>query len=396
MLYRVNEKNGDRLSALGFGCMRLPRKGGAIDQEKAGALIRAAVAAGVNYFDTAYIYPGSEAALGEALQQAELREQVFLATKLPLQLIRTREDMDRCLDKQLQRLRTGYVDYYLLHMLGSVDLWERLRTLGVEEWIARKKADGVLRNIGFSFHGGRYAFERLIDAYPWDFCMIQYNYLDEHNQAGRTGLAYARNRGVPVFVMEPLRGGMLVNGLPAAARDVFSAAAPGRSLAEWGLRWVLDQAEVGMLLSGMGDQEQLAQNVLVAGEAGPGCVTDAERVAYSRAVQATKTAVRVSCTACGYCMPCPHGVDIPTCFSCYNESFSGAPSAARRRYLMATGAVSIKPTGAARCTQCRACEQRCPQGIAVSGEMQAVARRMEPPLMRAALSLARRVMRARR
>ena len=207
MQYRVNPKNGDSLSQLGLGCMRLPRRGVQIDQAKTNEMIGYAIAHGINYFDTAHMYPGSEEALGNALATLGKRDQVFIATKLPIIQCKKPEDFDKIFATELARLQTDHIDYYFMHMLCNVHTWERLRTLGIEAWIAEKKASGAIRNIGFSFHGGKQEFRDLLDAYPWEFCMIQLNYLDENNQAGYSGMQYAHEKGLPVFVMEPLRGG---------------------------------------------------------------------------------------------------------------------------------------------------------------------------------------------
>ena len=221
MNYR-NDKYGNKISILGFGCMRFTLKGGGIDIPKAKKEIKAAIDGGVNYFDTAYVYPGSEAAVGEIVENLGIRDKINITTKLPHYMIKKREDMDRFFDEELKRLRTDYVDYYLMHMLTDVKTWERLKMLGIEEWIAEKKASGQIRQIGFSYHGNSDEFCRLLEVYDWDLCQIQYNYLDENSQAGRTGLGVAAAKGIPVIIMEPLRGGRLANHLPAAAQKLFA------------------------------------------------------------------------------------------------------------------------------------------------------------------------------
>ncbi len=393
MQYSVNPRNGDRLSRLGLGAMRLPRKGGQVDQERTTALVQAAVARGVNYFDTAYIYPGSEEALGNALAQTGLRDQVYIATKLPHYLCKTAADFDRMFDKQLQRLRTDHVDYYLMHMLSNATAWQRLCGLGIENWIAEKRRSGQIRNVGFSFHGGRIDFAQLLDAHGWDFCMIQYNYMDEYNQAGKDGLTLASEKGLPVFVMEPLRGGMLATGLPQEAQSIFSAADSARSPAAWGLRWVWNHPEVTLLLSGMGAEAQLDENARVAETALPGTLSDPELAVYAQALQAINRAYKIPCTGCGYCMPCPRGVDIPTCFSCYNESYARGFSNGVRNYLMTTGVLSSTQSNAAKCVKCHACEKHCPQQIPISDRLGDVSRRLESFWFRPAAAIARKVMR---
>ena len=220
MQYR-KDKYGNDISTLGFGCMRFTRKGGAIDIPKAEKEIMAAVDAGVNYFDTAYIYPGSEAALGEIFTRNNIRNKVYIATKLPHYLIKSREGMERLFNEHLKRLKTDYIDYYLMHMLTDTQTWERLKKLGILEFLEEKKKSGAIRQIGFSYHGNADMFCRLVDAYDWDFCQIQYNYMDEHSQAGRKGLQYAHHKGLPVIIMEPLRGGKLVSMLPQEALQIM-------------------------------------------------------------------------------------------------------------------------------------------------------------------------------
>ena len=237
MQYR-HDKYGNELSVLGFGCLRFPQRNGKIDLEATRAQIKLAIDAGINYFDTAYVYGGSEAALGEILESEGLRSRVKIATKLPHYLIKSRSSLEKLFREELKRLRTDHVEYYLMHMLCDLDTWDRLKKLGIEEWIAEKKASGQIGQIGFSYHGGTEMFCKLVDAYDWDFCQIQYNYLDEHSQAGRRGLYHAHDKGLPVIIMEPLRGGKLVDLLPAEDRSVFAQSGKGWTPAQWGLRWL--------------------------------------------------------------------------------------------------------------------------------------------------------------
>ncbi|MBQ4346480.1 MAG: aldo/keto reductase, partial [Oscillospiraceae bacterium] len=243
-----NDRYGNRLSVLGFGCMRFPQKAGGIDLRETEAEILTAFHAGVNYFDTAYIYPGSEAALGKILEQNGIRKEVFIATKMPHALIKSMEGLDKLFAEQLKRLRTDYVDYYLMHMLPDTHTWERLKQLGIEAWLRQKQASGAIRQVGFSYHGNADMFCKLVDAYDWDFCQIQYNYLDEHSQAGRRGLHYANAKGLPVIIMEPLRGGRLVNRLPEDAKKIFADYEIRHTPAQWALRWLWNQPEVTVVL----------------------------------------------------------------------------------------------------------------------------------------------------
>ena len=268
MQYR-KDKYGRELSVLGFGCMRFTRKGNAIDFDKAEKEIMAAWRAGVNYFDTAYIYPGSEALLGAVLHRNGIREKVNIATKLPQYLVGSLNGVEKYFQEELGRLQTDYIDYYLMHMLTDPAQWERLKQAGILEWILEKKKTGAIRNIGFSYHGNTEKFLKILESYDWDFCQIQYNYLDEHTQAGVTGLKAAAARGIPVIIMEPLRGGRLAGGLPPAAVKEIEAMQPRRSAAEWGLRWIWNHPEATVVLSGMNDVSQVEENCRIAADAAP-------------------------------------------------------------------------------------------------------------------------------
>ena len=254
MQYR-SDKHGNMLSILGYGCMRFTKKGNSIDIDKAEQEILAAYRAGVNYYDTAYIYPGSEEALGEIFERNGIREKINIATKLPQYMIRSREGLDKYFGEELTRLRTTYIDYYLMHHLTDIAMWEKLKQVGILSWIADKKASGAIKNIGFSYHGNTENFLKILNDYDWDFCQIQYNYLDEVAQAGVKGLKAAADKGIPVVIMEPLRGGKLVNMLPAGALEAMKKSGHDWTPAEWGLRWLYNQEEVTVVLSGMNSGE---------------------------------------------------------------------------------------------------------------------------------------------
>ena len=387
MQYR-KDRRGEEISALGFGCMRFRRKGGGIDQEEAEREICRAVELGVNYFDTAYIYPGSEAALGLALEKHGLRDRVRIATKLPQYMIRSREAIDRYFDEQLARLRTDRVDYYLMHMLTDLDAWEKLVSLGIEDWIAEKKRKGAIGQIGFSFHGNTEMFLKVLNAYDWDFCQIQYNYLDEVSQAGRRGLQAAAARGIPVIIMEPLRGGRLVNLLPEEAKRLIGEDPKGRTPAELAFRWLWDQPEVTCVLSGMNSMEMLEENCRVAGDALPGHFAEADHALIAGVRDAINSRLRVGCTGCGYCMPCPKGVDIPGTFFCYNELYTVNRVSGLRDYFQAV-ALRKDAVAPSQCVGCGRCEQHCPQHLPIREELKKADRALRPFYVRAALSVGR-------
>ncbi|MCR8907262.1 aldo/keto reductase [Thermophilibacter sp. ET337] len=380
MQHRTNPRNGDSISALGLGCMRLPGPPGRPDPERARAIIACAVERGINYLDTAYLYPGNEACVGAALDELGLRDRVLLATKLPHGSVRATADLDRIFDEQLRRLRTDRVDYYLIHNVTSPAQWERLRDLGIEDWVARQRAAGRIRQTGFSYHGSAGDFPVLLDAYDWDFCQIQYNYAGEQYQAGTAGLHAAAARGLAVFVMEPLLGGRLADKLPDRARRILdAAAAPGlETPAAWGLSWVWDHPEVTMLLSGMAAPEQVEENAAVACRALPGSLTPAQHEVIARVVEEFARTNRVPCTGCNYCMPCPQGINIPGCFSAYNASFAHGWFTGLSQYFTASAVRTSAPKLVSNCVRCGACARHCPQGIDIPARLVDVGRRFQP------------------
>lgn len=382
MKYRENQKNGDMLSVLGYGCMRFSRKGADIDKEKTEKEIMAAIEMGINYFDTAYIYPGSETCLGEILEKNEVREKVKITTKLPHYLLKKTEDADRYFDEQLARLRTDHVDYYLMHFLASAETWQRLVDLGIDSWLEQKKAEGRIRNVGFSFHGDTANFIRIIDSYDWDICQVQFNYMDEHTQAGIDGLDYAHEKGIPVVIMEPLRGGRLADKLPESAKEEFRKADPSLSPAQWGLKWLWDHEQVNVVLSGMNDISQIMENVTAADSSEANAFTDEDRELFARVLEKINSNVKVKCTGCGYCQPCPQGVAIPTIFQIYNSSYGEQGYiTALKDYAMCT-AIRANSSGAGMCVGCGKCEQHCPQGIPIREELKKAAKRFETPLLK--------------
>ncbi len=375
MQYRKDRK-GNEISALGYGCMRFTKKGGNVDLEKAEREVLAAIEAGVNYLDTAYVYAGNEVAVGEILARTNTRDKVYLATKLPHYLIKSIDGVEKMFREELRRLQTDHIDYYLMHMLTDIPTWERLKKLGMEQWIKGKLVSGEIRNIGFSYHGNTEMFQKLVDAYDWDFCQIQYNYMDEHSQAGVEGLRYANKKGLPVIIMEPLRGGRLVNLLPESAKELFERDEEKRTPAELALKWLYDQPEVTCVLSGMNSLEMVEQNVKTACESPVGCLTESDRRLIEQVKEEIAKKVKVGCTGCGYCMPCPHGVDIPGTFRCYNAMYSEGKQGGRKEYLQCT-AFRKDTSSASQCISCGKCEMHCPQQIPIRKELKQAAKELE-------------------
>ena len=380
MNYRT-DKYGNKLSILGFGCMRFPMKAGRIDLAETEREILTAVQGGVNYFDTAYIYPGSEAALGEILERNGLRDRVYIATKLPHYLIKSREGLDKLFNEELRRLRTDHVDFYLMHMLTDTDTWERLKAMGIEEWIAEKKASGAIRQLGFSYHGNSDMFCKLIDAWDWDFCQIQYNYMDEHSQAGRRGLNHANGKGIPVVIMEPLRGGKLVSRLPEEAKRIFESYPVRHTPAQWAFRWLWNQPEVTVVLSGMNSDEMVRDNLRTASTVQIGELGPEEEAMLRQVVAAINSKMKVGCTGCGYCMPCPKNVDIPGTFAAYNRRYQEGKFWGFMDYVICT-LLRKNPTPASNCIGCGKCEKHCPQHLPIRQKLGEARKELEGPLYR--------------
>ena len=378
MNYR-KDKYGNDISILGYGCMRFSRTAGKIDLEKTEKEIMTAFHHGVNYFDTAYVYGGSEAALGKILKRNHIRKQVYIATKLPHYLIKTTDSMDKYFKEQLRRLQTNYVDYYLMHMLTDVQTWERLKSLGILEWLEEKKKNGAIRQVGFSYHGNSDMFCQLVDAYDWDFCQIQYNYMDENSQAGRKGLQYANKKGLPVIIMEPLRGGKLVNRLPKEAEKIFEKYPVKHTPAQWALRWLWNQPEVTCVLSGMNSKKMVQDNIKTASTVSVGEMGPKEEAMLQRVVQAINAKMKVGCTGCAYCMPCPKNVDIPGTFAAYNRCYSEGKRAAFIEYFMCT-AMRKNSSAASNCVECGKCEKHCPQHIKIRKELKNARKQLENPI----------------
>lgn len=379
------------ISILGYGCMRFVTKNGRIDFDKAEKEFMRAYELGVNYFDTAYIYPGNEEIVGRIIEKNNLRDKINLATKLPQYLVKSRASLDRYFDEELKRLRTDYIDYYLMHHMTDHTQWENLEVLGIREWLAEKKAEGKIRHVGFSFHGTTEEFLKILNSYDWEMCLVQYNYVDEHTQAGKAGVHAAAEKGIPVMIMEPLRGGKLVDLLPEKAKKKIADDPHGWSPAEWAFRWLWNQEDVTCVLSGMNSIEMIEENCHIASEARAGSFTDAEQQFLAGIKQIIIDTTKVNCSGCRYCMPCPKGVNIPGIFSCYNHMYSESKSSGRLEYFQ-TIALRSEPCEANLCVKCGKCEQHCPQNIPIREKLVEADKALNPPFIKLYNKAAKSVM----
>ncbi len=350
------------VSALGFGTMRLPVIGEDsknVDQAEAIRMIRYAIDHGINYVDTAYTYHGgnSEIILGKVLMDG-YRERIRLATKLPSWLVKSRADMDRILGQQLNRLKTDYIDFYLLHSLNK-QAWNKLLELKILDWVENVVSEGKLRYLGFSFHDEYEVLKEIVDAYDWTFCQIQYNYENENIQAGTKGLEYAAGKGLAVVIMEPLLGGMLTNP-PDAVRTIWDR--ENRNPVDMAFQWLWNKPEISVVLSGMSAMEQVRQNIQSASTSGVGTLTQNDLDLVAR-VHAKYQEIRpIPCTKCEYCMPCPNGVNIPRNFELYNVAIAyNNPSSGKEGY----NRLMPKEQRASSCEACGTCEEKCPQHIQI-------------------------------
>ena len=380
-MYRDFGKTNEKVSVLGFGCMRLPVTGDDptnIDEENAINILHYAIDHGVNFIDTAYPYHGSsldqggesEPFLAKALKDG-YREKVKIATKLPSWAIQTREDMGGYLNEQLERLETNFIDFYMVHGINKT-YWENLKELGFEEFLDQAITDGRIKHAGFSFHDRIELFKEVINHYDWSFCLIQYNYLDESYQAGKEGLKYAYQKGLGVAVMEPLRGGQLATNIPPEIQAAFNRFDVKKSPAEWALKWVWNHPEVSLVLSGMNTMDQVKENLKIAEEAQPNTLTDSELNAIDQVRSIFEKKLKVNCTGCGYCLPCPSGVDIPENFAKYNDYFLFGSPETKEEYQFHYQALIMENEMASSCIKCGACEEHCPQHIPIIQELKKV------------------------
>ncbi len=392
MLYRKIPSTGDNISLLGYGCMRLPQKGGRIDEPRAVSQLRGAIDRGVNYIDTAMPYHGgqSEVFLGKAGLTDGYREKIKLATKLPQWQVKSREEMDSLLDKQLKKLKTDRIDYYLIHAIDG-PAWSRLKLLGIEHFIDKAKKEGKIINSGFSYHGSMGDFNGIVDDYPWDIAQIQYNILDENNQAGKQGLEYAASRGLGVIVMEPLRGGQLVKKIPSEVTSLWDSLPEKRTPADWALRWIWNHKEVSCILSGMNDESHIDENIRIASECKAGVLDKEVLDTVVRVKESYSRLMKVGCTGCRYCLPCPAGIDIPYVFEQYNN-LKMFDNRLETRFLYAGRAGGImggKTSWASGCINCGKCESHCPQDLPIPALMKDVSKTMEGPVIKAMMGAGR-------
>lgn len=363
MQYR-KDKQGNELSILGYGCMRFTNKNGKIDLEKAEREILTAYQNGVNYYDTAYIYPGSEEALGIILEKNNIRDKVNIATKLPQYMINNANALDKYFNEELKRLRTDHIDYYLMHHLTDYVQWDRLKKLGIESWIKDKKEKGLIKNIGFSYHGNSELFIKILNDYKWDFAQIQYNYLDENSQAGKLGVKEAEKLNIPIIIMEPLRGGKLVNMLPEKAKTLIKNNKRHYSAAEWSFRWLYNQKAVTVVLSGMNSIQMVNENCKIASSAKEDSFTNEDYELINQIIEEIRKTEKIACTGCRYCMPCVKGIDIPGLFAAYNRMYSESKTSGRTQYAQAV-ALRKDVNYASACIKCGKCEAHCPQSIPI-------------------------------
>ncbi|HPJ32248.1 MAG TPA: aldo/keto reductase [Mesotoga prima] len=370
MIRREMGKTGEKVSALGFGCMRLPtRDDQSIDVDEATRMLRFAIDNGVDYVDTAWGYHNgqSEPFVGSALQDG-YRDKVNLATKLPSWLIKSREDMDYYLNEQLRRLRTDVIDFYLIHALNR-RYWKNLKEHDIFEFMDSALASGRIRHIGFSFHDTLDVFKEIIDSYGWEFCQIQYNFVDTEHQAGLEGLKYAAGKGIGVAVMEPLRGGKLATNVRDDILSIWTSSGIDRTPAAWALRWVWNDPDVGVVLSGMSTMDQVRENIETAREASPYSMSSSELAIVDKVREEYKKRIKVSCTGCSYCMPCPSGVAIPTCFDFFNDAYMfDSIEDHKKAYLRSVK----KENRASLCVECGRCEELCPQNIPIIEQLKEV------------------------
>ncbi len=372
MLYRKLIKGGDDLSTLGFGCMRFVCKDGNIDEELAHKQMLLAYENGVNYYDTAYPYLDgkSEGLLGDFIKKYDLRDKIYIADKMPTYWVKEQKQLEEYFSTQLERLQTDYIDYYLMHALGSYEEWCKLKDLGITSFIEEKKAKNQIRYVGFSFHGRQEEFMKILQDYSWDFCQIQFNYLDEYYQAGLKGLKKAYELGIGVVIMEPLRGGSLGDKAPTAVKKYFNSKDTENSCAYWALRYVLNFEEVGLLLSGMNNVSHVMENIKAVNVSTPNSLTNDEIEMIEYAKKLTRSLMKVPCTGCNYCMPCPKGINIPQTFEEYNNKRLSGKRYKNLKSKIKSAESVPQNHQADICIKCGKCIKACPQYIEIPMQLE--------------------------
>ncbi len=393
MQKRLIKKTGDEIFPLGFGAMRLPLKNGKINRELAKQQIYHAIDSGINFIDTAYLYGDSETFLGEVLQ-GEYKSLVKLCTKLPSINVRKYEDMENILDEQLNRLQRDSIDYYLIHAVDLKTI-NRLLKRDLIKFLNKAKSEGKIKHVGFSYHGPKEEFEIILDGYDWDVVMVQYNYFDENVQAGMEGIEYAASKGMGVFVMEPLKGGILAGKMPHEAENIFKKANPNKSNAEWALEWVLNNRNVTCILSGMNSIEQIDENIQIAERTTPLSMSFEDMEIIELVKRVLRNSLKINCSTCGYCMPCPQGVNIPECMKIYNEKYlfehKGLFNQSFMDYYQYVGGIMGNEGNAGKCNGCGKCLRKCPQKLDIISELKKVKKEFEFPGLKYILVFVRHV-----
>lgn len=364
MQYIKMPRSENIVSRFGVGVLRMPKVKGKIDPELARPIIRHAIDKGVNFFDTAYMYEGSEVALGLALEDG-YREKVYISTKLPIYAVKSKEDLQRFFDEELLRLKTDYIDYYLLHGLNESS-WTTSIKYDVLDFLTSLKERGLIKHVGFSVHESFDFFKKVVDYYDWDIVMVQYNYYDKYNQVGQNGVKYAHSKGISVVTMASLHGGMLADPVPDDVTAAFNGWQPEVSNVEKAFMWLYNQEEVSIVLSGISDMDQLEDNLRIFDKAATNVLSVEEEQYFEQARLAWSKNVHVECTACGYCLPCPAGVDIPSVFQHYNLLIN-----TKEQKWVYSSVLSSAGRDASKCFECGKCEKMCPQEISIVKELKA-------------------------
>ncbi len=367
MIYRQFGKTDIKISQLGFGCMRFPitdpNNPKTINESESKRMLHYAIDNGVNYLDNAYSYhmEMSERFVGKALKGG-YRKKVYLATKMPVWCVKSKEDSQKYFDEQLRRLQTDRIDMYLLHSLGK-NGWETVQQCDILGFLDEMLKQGKIRFAGFSYHDELLLFKEIVDAYPWACCLIHLNYVDDDFQAGVKGLEYAHKKGLAVVIMEPLRGGKLAQKVPAEVLNMIRQSRYKQTPTEFALRWLYNRPEVSCVLSGMSSMEHVKENVKFASKEHAGTLSAQDLALYARVKQFYRTRTKVNCTQCGYCIPCSQDIPIPFILELYNDAYVyNADENSQWMY-----SVFVKPENRAdHCTACGECEEKCPQKIPIA------------------------------